>query len=401
MSTPATVAGQDRFALSDSHRDITDYNARRSYAYAIGEERALQRAISADAFLFLYKELVRLCKDRTYCWAGVDWLAQRLATSQGTVKRWLTQLVATGLIRRKPRPGGDTALTSIPALAAYDEHAGASRSHRGSRFDDEPLPTADVSVTHPHGTPPAEASFFVPNERITLESNDGSTLSHLTVKKLDPNHGSVGYGLGNVESSRKPDYAAGASKSPVMGRLIEAGVADPGVLQELDRTPLAEIDAICRYVAAQPNCYNPPGLIVALARSGSGAVLLRKSGTAAARRRSTRRRTTLRQSEMSAAAPGNEHGTPEAQIHPAGEWSELWSAVQTHLAERVPASEFAAWLQETHLVAYREGRAIVGVPNVFARDKLGITYGSAIAEALRTATGTSPTLEVVIDHYCR
>ena len=47
------------------------YCARRAYAYNIGEAKASQREISADAYLFLYKELVGLAGERTYCWPGL------------------------------------------------------------------------------------------------------------------------------------------------------------------------------------------------------------------------------------------------------------------------------------------------------------------------------------------
>jgi hypothetical protein len=43
---------------------------------------------------------------------------------------------------------------------------------------------------------------------------------------------------------------------------------------ELKNEPLREIEAIVRYVAQQPRCYTPPGLIVALARRKFGAALL-------------------------------------------------------------------------------------------------------------------------------
>src|SRR3712207_3918507 len=89
--------------------------ARRAHAYAVGEARARRREISADAYLFLYKELVGLDGERTYCWPGLDYLAETLETSEGTVKRWMRELERANLIRRKSRPGGQTSLTYIAA----------------------------------------------------------------------------------------------------------------------------------------------------------------------------------------------------------------------------------------------------------------------------------------------
>lgn len=391
MTTPAAPAGSDRCARVEGARTRADYNARRAYAYAIGEELALQRTISADAYLFLYKELVRLCMDRTYCWAGVEWLANRLQTSQGTVKRWLTQLVSAGLIQRKPRPGGDTALTSIPALAAYDRQQHGDQAAMPQTVKDGRLATPPQAPP-PNVTPPSAASFFAPVERITFESRDRSPLSRHTVKKHNPNPGLVGRGGQTAERIAHPADPQPTTDTPTVRRLIEVGVADPSVLQELQALPVAEINAICRYVAAQPNSYNPPGLIVALARTGFGPALLRKQGAKAAQRSFTGRLDTAGQSaasgELISAAPGAD--AP-------GEWSQLWADSKKLLAERVPTAEFAAWFEATRLITYQPGQAIIGVPNVFARDTLTITYQSLIVDALETLTGTRVAIQVVID----
>src|SRR3712207_5680739 len=98
------------------------FYGRRAGAYAMGEAKARRREISADAYLFLYKELVGLAGERTYCWPGLDYLAGALETSEGTVKRWMRELERAGLIRRKARPGGLTSLTFITAYLNVDEH---------------------------------------------------------------------------------------------------------------------------------------------------------------------------------------------------------------------------------------------------------------------------------------
>lgn len=397
MITPARVAGQSNRGLIEPERGVADYSARRSYAYAVGEEVALRRTISADAYLFLYKELVRLCKERTYCWAGVDWLARRLETSTGTVKRWLTQLVSAGLIQRKPRPGGDTALTMIPALAAYDDEVAARQAGTHCRMDNAPLEGTEVSVTYPHVAPPSEASFFVPSERIVPESNAGSIVSRHTVKKHDPNPGSVGLGADSNETSMQAEPQEWGSESPVIKRLVEAGVADPGVLHELRNTPLAEIDIICRYVATQPNTYNPPGLIVALTRTGMGAALLRQGHQNGCRSRPQRRQRAARQRALEAGLT-----LPDPTVHPSGtvipnEWSQLWITAQQLLVERLPETEYAAWFADTKLISHKDGQAVIGVPNVFARESLDLTYRQVISDVLLALTGSSPAVQIVID----
>jgi hypothetical protein len=373
-------------------QDRADYAARRAYAYMIGEEHALQRQISADAYLFLYKELVRLCKDRTYCWAGVDWLAQRLHTSQGTVKRWLTQLVSAGLIERKPRPGGDTALTIIPALTHYDEQVGGDQPP-GPPVRARTRTTAEFRAPAPQVTAPSEASFFAPAERIIPESRDGSAVSRHTIKRPDSNPGPVGFGP--IAAERKTQALRPPCDTPAVRRLIAAGVADPTVLQELQAMPLAEIDAICGYVAAQPHSYNPPGLIVALARTGLGPALLgRRSSNAAHQRHPGRRAARPAHAAASTAASDLPSAGPGTET--LGEWAALWAAALQLLAERVPAAEFAAWFEATRLVAYRDGQAVIAVPHVFARDTLAGAYHVLLTEALQTLTSASVSIEVVI-----
>jgi hypothetical protein len=393
MITPA-VAGPGRRAEITNDWGRADYAARRAYAYTIGEEHALQRHISADAYLFLYKELVRLCKDRTYCWAGVAWLAQRLHTSQGTVKRWLTQLVSVGLIERKPRPGGDTALTIIPTLQVYDAQTCTDQPPPDPPARVRTRGTAESRVPQPHATAPSEASFFAPAERIIPESRDGSAVSRHTIKKPDPNPGLVGFG--STTSDRTLQALRQPSDTPVVRRLITAGVADPNVLQELEALPFPEIDAICRYVAAQPHSYNPPGLIVALARTGLGPALLGRRGSGAVRQRQSGRRAATRQTHAAASMAAADLPSAALDAKPQSEWSALWTAALQLLRERVPAAEFAAWFEATRLVAYRDGQAVIAVPNVFARETLINAYQALIGDVLQTLTDAAGAIEVVI-----
>lgn len=73
-----------------------------------------------------------------------------------------------------------------------------------------------------------------------------------------------------------------------------------------------------------------------------------------------------------------------------------WSRVQAALREQLPAHEFETWLAETRLIACADGQAIVGVPNIFARDKLTDSYAAHITEAL-SALGEAVQVQIVID----
>src|SRR3712207_6371917 len=111
----ALMQPMSTFQENDDSAIVARLRTRRRDAYVVGEAKARRREISADAYLFLYKELVGLAGERTYCWPGLDYLAANLETSEGTVKRWMRELERAGLIRRKARPGGQTSLTYIAA----------------------------------------------------------------------------------------------------------------------------------------------------------------------------------------------------------------------------------------------------------------------------------------------
>jgi chromosomal replication initiation ATPase DnaA len=91
----------------------------------------------------------------------------------------------------------------------------------------------------------------------------------------------------------------------------------------------------------------------------------------------------------------------QREEEPRGEYPNLWAVAQTSLAKRIPAAEFAAWIEETRIVAYRDGQAVIAVPNVFARDAIDITFRSDIVDVLQTITGTGIVVDVVIDDSVR
>jgi hypothetical protein len=352
---------------------------RRAHAFERGEAHALNRTISADAYLFLYKELVRLCKERTYCWAGLQWLAERLQTSLGTVKRWIEELVAAGLIRRTTRPGGQTALTTVLALAAFDHALAAPPQSLGQSHPQRTLqPDTEAAPADSGATPPL---FFVPEERISSESRVGSELIRPTVKKPNPNLGSGGSDL--------QTNPADAPATPTARCLVQAGVLDI-MSNELKDEPLREIDAIVRYVAQQPHCYNPPGLIVALARAKFGAALLhspRPDQAAGPRRRGS----------AGGAASGGAMGHPDARRAPAPNPTDpRWDQVLAALKLQVSVSEFTTWLTATWLVEVADGVATIATPNIFARETLEGRFLPLITGALQTVLGSAVQPQIVI-----
>ncbi|HEX6290244.1 MAG TPA: DnaA N-terminal domain-containing protein [Herpetosiphonaceae bacterium] len=78
-------------------------------------------------------------------------------------------------------------------------------------------------------------------------------------------------------------------------------------------------------------------------------------------------------------------------------WQQLWSTVQQRLSEHVPAQDYATWLHETALLDLASGEAIVGTPNIFARDKVAATYAPLIAQTLQQQTRQPIRVQVVLE----
>jgi hypothetical protein len=175
-------------------------------------------------------------------------------------------------------------------------------------------------------------------------------------------------------------------------RLIHTGVLDI-IADELKDEPLPEIDAIVRYVAQQPHCYNPPGLIVALARAKFGATLLHSArpNHAAGQRRSNGSR-----GAASAGAPSH----PDARHAPVDLASRpgdpRWQRVLDLIKPQVAADEFTTWLSATWLVEVVDGVATIATPNVFARETLEGRFLPLITAALHTVLGSAVQPQIVI-----
>lgn len=78
-------------------------------------------------------------------------------------------------------------------------------------------------------------------------------------------------------------------------------------------------------------------------------------------------------------------------------FDELWREAQAQLAQQIPLHEFVTWLQETCLVALDDNRAVVGVPNIFARDTVQTAYAQRIKDVVADLTGMQVVVDVVID----
>ncbi len=354
--------------------------ARRSYAFEIGEALAQKRVISADAYLFLYKELVRLCKERAVCWPGLDWLAERLGTSVGTIKRWMEELIAATLIRRKPRPGGRTTLTIIPALDDYDAGQRATELEAPDELVGQPTP--GPGRTSPPQAP--EPLFFAPTQRIEGDPTTSPKLIRYTIKRQKQNLNVVG--CNRPPSVDGPPLATNA----VTDALRAAGLTDPLVINELQAEPLHEIQAIIRYVARQRHIDNPPGLIVALARTNVGAALC----TPPHRPLGTRRQRVPAAVPVPAATSAVNRVADQPVNRVA---DQIEAQLHGQLRQRLAPDEWAIWCTDLHLLDITNDNAIMGVPNCLVRDVLGRQYLSTLRDAVTAVRGRQTLVELVIE----
>ncbi|CAA9351507.1 MAG: hypothetical protein AVDCRST_MAG93-7141 [uncultured Chloroflexia bacterium] len=366
--------------------------ARRSHAFVIGEAKARQREISADAYLFLYKELVGLAGDRTYCWPGMDFLVERLGTSEGTLKRWMKELEKADLIQRKPRPGGQTSLTYItayleaaaaveasPAQSLCDDDANeAKHTAEGPLSSALPAQAEEIGPSSPSSVQhSSSALFFGPEQEITVDRCAGSSLISHTVKSQDLKNLN-GYGGG----AEKPMPSRIEDADEILNLLNDEGVHDDEAITELREKPAVELQALSQYLDKQTNIRCRPGLFVWLARQDFGAKLL-----AGRQRREARRLHRPRVAERAELV-----ANPSRQ-----ELVELWQRVLDQVGRELPQNDFATWLQPTHLLELDANDAFLGTPNIFVREQIEACFLDMLTEKLRGATDRPVQVHVVIE----
>ncbi|HEX6289434.1 MAG TPA: chromosomal replication initiator protein DnaA [Herpetosiphonaceae bacterium] len=75
---------------------------------------------------------------------------------------------------------------------------------------------------------------------------------------------------------------------------------------------------------------------------------------------------------------------------------QIWQAALGDLQLQLPRSEFDTWIKETTLVDLADNQAIIGTPNIFAREKLEGRYVTPIRDTLHTILGYPVQVQVVI-----
>lgn len=377
------------------------YAARRGYAFDLAETAYWRGAICADAYM-LFRLLTRLCKDRSYCWPGLEYLAAQFQTSVGTIKRRLERLERAGLIERRQRAGGLTSYTYVLPLREYD--AGTADADQGEACPAIQSPEAENPSTSrpahapageaPPPLPPAAQSrpdpalFFAPSQQITAAPPDRSPLIPLKSQNSTVGGGEI-------------CFISDLPCDPVLTALQNGGVLAPAVLHELRGLPLAEVEACLRFARRQPNIVDPAAFAVALLRQGLGPRLAQHGDRAGPPSRplrtpaspahsvSARRGTALADTCRSARDAVDQQGgsTP---------YDAVWAAVLAQLKPSLSPDEFAAWFSDTALVYLQQRRAVIDTPNVFVRDHLAGTYQTLLSTALETVLGHPVAVELGI-----
>jgi chromosomal replication initiator protein len=75
---------------------------------------------------------------------------------------------------------------------------------------------------------------------------------------------------------------------------------------------------------------------------------------------------------------------------------QIWQAALGDLQLQLSRSEFDTWIKETTLVDLADNQAIIGTPNIFAREKLEGRYVNPIRDTLHTILGYPVNVQVVI-----
>lgn len=81
--------------------------------------------------------------------------------------------------------------------------------------------------------------------------------------------------------------------------------------------------------------------------------------------------------------------------------AQIWALVLNDLQSQLPGNEFTTWIAESQLLELNEDQAIVGVPNIFAREKVEGCYRDMLCESLSGAMSFPIDVQVVIGVSCR
>ncbi len=390
-----TAAGAH--CLYDPHETLDQFRSRQAHAYAAGR-RAWQERLIRGHLLPFYETLIRYVGQNQYTWVKEQTLAAEFAVHVATIKRWLAKLEAASLIRRQRR----FASSSLTYVTAYDEEQGERQVNTDNHYSHH---TPDQRRQPSEQVPIVEGEVVNSDYRQTSVGKGGTLDAPTFGADLHPDSIKSQH-LTSVGGDTDPHTQA------VAAVLDREGVSNFVVAHRLHQLDWAELHAVQRYLNHQRNVQDRPRLFAWLATHGFGAQLLQ--GTPQRdRRRRTRHATddplryvsgslaTLIQGHAPDEPPAAPRRVPDhdAGLAPpavAAPPAAVWPAVLTALRETCPAAEWTTWLESTALLELTDTTAVVGTPNVFARDTVRDHYCSLLQAAVQGCLGGARTIEVVI-----
>ncbi len=351
------------------------FRARQARAFGAGRRAWRERLIKAQLLPF-YEALVSYVGQNQYAWVKEQTLADEFEVHVATIKRWLAKLEDAGLIRRQRR----FATSSLTFITAYDDEDG------------------QVENTDNQITTPKQEDVLQDDYRQDREVPNGGRNAPMLGAKMhrDSINNEKLMLVGGKESAKQQLL------SPEIRQILtREGVMDYALAPTIQQKPFVELQAISGYLSRQRNVRDRPRLFAWLASRDFGAQLLHG-------RRSTRGSTCVdvqtaampQVTQVSVNSPiGENTPTSGASSTSCCQNQALWQSVLTTLQRDVPPAEFATWLKDTALldVDHEWQIAVVGTPNVFARDAVQQCYIPPLSTELSAHLHQSYAIHVVVD----
>lgn len=404
---PETWTSPERSSLTYNPRETRDeFLARQRRAYDAGRRAWQERRIPAYLIPF-YETLVERVGANSYTWVSEETLAQAFQVDVSTIKRWIARLVRVGLIRRQRQfaTSSRTYITTYDATTELLAGEAAAATATGIQAtppttagcDDQP--DSPVSTPEDQSAAPPGVSF----RRIDKPSFGANVRRDSKIDHLNPGGG------------RKHTLADHSVAPDVLRLLKQEGVLDFYIAPLLGQYSLPELTAISRYLDTQRNIRDRARLFAALACRNFGAQLLagrEQRGIEASPRTSGNRSAAPHPDAHLRYISGNlapyikgwDAQQPEISVpareptssHQGAPCGALWQQVLDHVQHALPEGEFKTWFEEASLLTADDTAVVVGVPNIFARDKLQAEYAPLLSDAFRARCGTQVQVQVVI-----
>ncbi len=383
--------------LYDPHETLDQFRSRQAHAYAAGR-RAWQERLIRGHLLPFYETLIRYVGQNQYTWVKEQTLAAEFAVHVATIKRWLAKLEAASLIRRQRR----FASSSLTYVTAYDQEQGERQVNTDNRYSHH---TPDQRRQPSEQVPIVEGEVVNSDYRQTSVGKGGTLDAPTFGADLHPDSIKSQH-LSSVGGDTDPHTQA------VAAVLDREGVSNFVVAHRLHQLDWAELHAVQHYLNHQRNVQDRPRLFAWLAMHGFGAQLLRgaqrkrqRTNAAPAARDPLQYVTgplaPLIQGHTPADPPPDQPpAAPLVREQPGSPFAppppELWSTVLATLHDACSATAWTTWLEPTALLELTDTTAVVGTPNVFARDTVRDHYRALLEAAVQTCLGQARTVEVVI-----